>query len=556
MDDHEDRAPQSSLTPGRLLVIARRRWWIVLACFVLGGGGAFAFVTQRPPSYDATDVVAVQALPTVLGAATPGAIPGPDPAVEVHVSTVVAAATRAAGRPVRLEATLAAGTPTITVKATASSAAGAAAAAKAAASALVADRTAAIQALASSLDAHIAALGAQEITLSATAKTNSFNATKLAVVQGELQISYTLQQNYEVSAAAVQLATNVLPVAQPAGISRKKATEIGLLVGLLIGCALALISDHLDDRLRSSSELAEIGAVTLLAELPTRPRVNGRRTLLSATSNDELSEAVRQLRTALRFLSVEKPLRTLLVTSAAPGEGKSFVAANLAVALAVSGTRTILVSSDLRRPRLETLLESAPSSHGLSEAIAQAALTAYSATNTRNGDGPLPADTPMDLEGLLVMTGVENLLLLPAGVAPPNPAELLGSSHMGSLVDALKAVSDIVIMDSPPVLAVTDALVLTAHADGVLLVISKGKTSRSAARRALRQLESGLAPVLGVALNRSSPPDVTPYTRDAKPVPGPARGRRSRSSSGPEPLVTPAARTEPVRGAQQAQHTP
>jgi succinoglycan biosynthesis transport protein ExoP len=354
----------------------------------------------------------------------------------------------------------------------------------------------------------------------------------------------------------VQLASNALPAAQPAGISRKKATQIGVLVGLLVGVALALIVDHLDDRVRSSSELAEIGAVTLLAELPTRPRVNGRRTLLSATSNDELSEAVRQLRTALRFLSVDKPLRTLLVTSAAPGEGKSFVAANLAVALAVSGTRTILVSSDLRRPRLETLLESAPSSHGLSEAIAQAALTAYSATNTRNGNGPLPADAPMDLEGLLVMTGVENLLLLPAGVAPPNPAELLGSSHMGSLVEALKAVSDIVILDSPPVLAVTDALVLTAHADGVLLVISKGKTSRGAARRALRQLESGLAPVLGVALNHSSPPDVTPYTRDVRPVPGPVRGRRSLPSTGPEPMATPAARTEPARGAQQAQHTP
>ena len=296
------------------------------------------------------------------------------------------------------------------------------------------------------------------------------------VVQGELQNYYTEQQNDLVAGQAVQLASTV-PPPPTAPAPGKKVLELALLVGLLVGCGLALVTDRLDDRLRSLAELVEIGDVALLAELPTRP-AGGRSTFVTADSHDELSEAVRELRTALRFLSVDKPLRTLLVTSASPGEGKSFVAANLAVALAVSGARTILVSSDLRRPRLESLLESAPSSRGLSEAIADAALTAYSATNTHNGAGPAPRPR-VDLDRLLVMTGVENLLLVPAGASPPNPAELLGSSHMASLIGALKAESDIVILDSPPVLAVTDALVLTAHADGVLVVMAKGRTSRA-----------------------------------------------------------------------------
>ena len=330
--------------------------------------------------------------------------------------------------------------------------------------------------------------------------------------------------------------------------------ELALLVGLLLGCGVALVTDRLDDRLRSSAELVEIGDVALLAELPTRP-AGGRSTFVTADSHDELSEAVRELRTALRFLSVDKPLRTLLVTSASPGEGKSFVAANLAVALAVSGARTILVSSDLRRPRLESLLESAPSSRGLSEAIADAALTAYSATNTHNGEGPAPSAAKMDLDRLLVMTGVENLLLVPAGATPPNPAELLGSSHMANLVEALKAESDIVILDSPPVLAVTDALVLTAHADGVLVVMAKGKTSRGAARRALRLLDSGLAPVLGVALNRSTRPDAVPYAAHRKFGSNNPSARKSRPWRHPEPAQA-AARTAANRGSPQAQHTP
>jgi succinoglycan biosynthesis transport protein ExoP len=552
MDEVEDRATPGPLTPARLLVVARRRWWVILLCAVVAVGASVAYVTQRPSAYKATAAVTVQPLPTVAGSAALPSLPGPDPSIEVQTSAVRAAAVKAAGEVVQLTEVTSSTNTSIAITATAPGAAQASRAAQAAAVAFVADRSAAIRTLATGLNAQIASLGTQVNTLARTAKTNTFDAAKLAVIQGELQSFYTEQENYQVSAQAVQVTTTVAPPAALAGASRNKIIEIALLVGLLVGCSIALVADRLDDRLRSSSELAEIGDVSLLAELPTRSSA-GRGSFVTTDSHDELSEAVRQLRTALRFLSVDKPLRTLLVTSASPGEGKSFVAANLAVALAVSGARTILVSSDLRRPRLESLLESAPSARGLSDAIADAALTTFSATSTRDGHSEA-ARTPIDVEALLVMTGIPNLLLLPAGASPPNPAELLGSSHMATLIEALEAESDIVVLDSPPVLAVTDAMVLTAHADGVVLVVAKGTSSKSSVRSALRLLQSGPAPVLGVALNRSARADVVPYSYD-----GEAESRRlfrRRRSGQTTPALASEALAHRERRAESRQRTP
>jgi polysaccharide biosynthesis transport protein len=544
MPDVEDRTSQPSLTPARLVIIARRRWWIVFVCLLLAAGGSVAYVKERPAPWAATAVVNVQPLPTVAGSSALPSLPGPDPTVEVQTPAVLRAAASAAGLAegkVHLVATTATTVTTIDVTATAPTASQASKAARAAAVTLAANRLIAVAALGTGLDTQISALGVQINQLAAQAKTNSADAAKLAVVQAELQDFYTQQQNYQVAAQAVTVATNAAPIAHRTGTSRARVIELSLLGGLLVGCAIALISDRLDDRLRSASELAEYGDVALLAELPTRA-LAGRTSFIDANPHDELSEAVRQLRTALRFLSVDKPLRTLLVTSAAAGEGKSFVAASLGVALAVSGTRTILVSSDLRRPGLEGLLGLPPSSKGLSEAIADAALTAYStaaATRTNGATeaaGARAGTTSLDLTDLLVETGVPNLQLVPAGASPPNPAELLGSTHMAELIDALEARADIVILDSPPLLAVTDALVLTTHADGVLMVMAKGRTSRANARRALRLLDSGLAPVLGVAFNRSDRSGGIPYPYSDAAGPRSTRSwRRSQEPSARAP---------------------
>jgi non-specific protein-tyrosine kinase len=193
-----------------------------------------------------------------------------------------------------------------------------------------------------------------------------------------------------------------------------------------------------------------------------------------------VSEAYRTLRTNLSFYSVDDPIRSLVVTSSAADDDKSAVAANLAVTMAQSGRSTILVDCDLRRPTLHDLfhLESEP---GL--------------TNVILGD----------YEGLpLQATNVENLSLLASGPKPPNPADMLGSKRVDALIEELVGQADFVIFDSPPAIAVTDAAVLGAKVDGVLLVVSAGKTRREHAERAKETLEKARARIVGVTLTNAS----------------------------------------------------
>ncbi|MCB8944218.1 MAG: CpsD/CapB family tyrosine-protein kinase [Ardenticatenaceae bacterium] len=191
-----------------------------------------------------------------------------------------------------------------------------------------------------------------------------------------------------------------------------------------------------------------------------------------------VSEAYRTLRTNLSFYSLDHPIRTLVVTSAAPGEGKSTTVANLAVTMAQSGRRTILVDCDLRRPSLHTLFN-------VSE---QPGLTNMVLDET---------------EAPLQKTGVENLWLLASGTKPPNPADLLGTQKVDKVIEQLTAQADIVLFDAPPVIAVTDAAVLGAKVDGVLLVISAGKTRREHAERAKELLEKAKVRIVGVTLTNA-----------------------------------------------------
>ncbi|HLF27097.1 MAG TPA: CpsD/CapB family tyrosine-protein kinase [Anaerolineae bacterium] len=195
-----------------------------------------------------------------------------------------------------------------------------------------------------------------------------------------------------------------------------------------------------------------------------------------------MAEAYRTLRTNIYFSSLDRSIHTLLVTSPAPGEGKSTTLANLAVALAQGEKKTILVDADLRRPSLHTIFNVSN----------DAGLT------TMFVDGAAMQEPP------LKEVGVPNLLLLPSGPLPPNPAELLGSTRMDAALEALKARADIVLFDAPPVIAVTDAVVLGTRVDGVLLVIGAGQTKRDHAKRAKEMLEKVKVRVIGVALNNVS----------------------------------------------------
>jgi capsular exopolysaccharide synthesis family protein len=190
------------------------------------------------------------------------------------------------------------------------------------------------------------------------------------------------------------------------------------------------------------------------------------------------AEAYRTLRTNILFSSLDRPLRTLLVTSTAPNEGKSTTLANLAVTMAQAEQRVLLVDCDLRRPSLHTLF-GLNNEQGLTSAILAQ-------------DDSLPP---------LQATSVPGLSVLTSGPLPPRPADLLGSRRMAAMIERLSASADIVLFDTPPVVAVTDAAALAPRVDGVLLVLYAGHTRRDRAREARQLLEKVKANIVGVVLN-------------------------------------------------------
>ncbi len=191
-----------------------------------------------------------------------------------------------------------------------------------------------------------------------------------------------------------------------------------------------------------------------------------------------VSEAYRQVRTNIQFYSLDRPVQTLLITSASPEDGKTTTVANLAVTFAETGRSVIAVDCDLRRPALHRFFN-LPNESGLTALIRE----------------------EKTLDEVVLRTDVPHLQVLPSGPLPPNPAELLGSQRMERVVDALRAAADVILFDSPPTISVTDAAVLGAKMDGVLLVVKEGKTKRDHVVRAKQLLDRVNAKVLGVVLN-------------------------------------------------------
>jgi succinoglycan biosynthesis transport protein ExoP len=296
----------------------------------------------------------------------------------------------------------------------------------------------------------------------------------------------------------------------PISPNPKRDTMLGLIVGLLLGLGASLLREQLDERLRSREEVERVTSMPVLAELPLEAE-SAREPNAIATHErplGALAESTRGLRTSLNFLGIDEPLRLIVVTSSNPGEGKSTVAANLAAAYAQAGSRTVIVSADMRRPRLEAIFNKAPGA-GLSDLLAALPSTSAIATNGtngshRNGESSVMEVDPVQsaISSFLKPTHIDNLFILPAGHLPPNPAELLGSLRSTEVFRGLTGLADIVIIDSPPILAVTDAAVLASRADGVVLVASAGQTHRKALAQSVATLGSGRARLLGVVFNK------------------------------------------------------
>ncbi|MBI4329592.1 MAG: polysaccharide biosynthesis tyrosine autokinase [Chloroflexi bacterium] len=263
---------------------------------------------------------------------------------------------------------------------------------------------------------------------------------------------------------------------------------LGGIAGLLVSLVIASVVEYLDDTVKSDDEVEKLLHLPAVGTVPRLtadalsssfgdPRELG---VGADGSRSPAAEAFRVLRTNLDLSRVDKPVQTLLVTSAAPSEGKTFTAANLAVASAQAGKRVILVDADLRRPSAHRLF-------GLA-----------------NGQGltNLILDPTIDLSVVLQNTNVSGLRVLLGGPIPPNPAELLGSNHMRQVLASLRTQSDTVIFDSPPVLLVADAAILSSQMDGTLLVVESARTRTDIVKRAVDALTKVGGTIIGVSLNK------------------------------------------------------
>ncbi|MBE9506745.1 MAG: polysaccharide biosynthesis tyrosine autokinase [Chloroflexi bacterium] len=254
-------------------------------------------------------------------------------------------------------------------------------------------------------------------------------------------------------------------------------TALAGVVGAMLAVGVGFLVEYLDDTIKTPDDVRRTLGLGTLGAIGQLKKGEDELVLVDQPLSP-VSEAFRVLRTNIRFASVDKPLRTILVTSPGPTEGKSTTVANLAVAMAQAGFKVAAVDGDLRRPRLHHIFNIHPR-EGLTGALLEGST-----------DGRLQ---PVQVEGLAV---------LPAGELPPNPAEMLGSQRMRDLLSELAQHVDVVLIDSPPVLPVTDAAVLAQSVDGVLLVIDVGETRREVARRAAEGLTQVGANLIGVVLNR------------------------------------------------------
>lgn len=319
---------------------------------------------------------------------------------------------------------------------------------------------------------------------------NADEVTRLESRLLQYQESYSnLLKSYEDLRLAEARLTDNVQVAESAVVPERPVrpqtllnTLLAAVVGVMLATLAAFLIEYLDDTVKgpddvSALQVTNLGLITRMNAQDAPDKL-----IVLNEPRSPAAEAFRSLRTNIQFASVDRALRVLMITSAGPGEGKSTVAANLAAALAQAGQRVVLVDADLRRASVQRLFKMSNSA-GLTDSLIQ--------------DGG-------SLNGSLRPTRVEHLQLLMSGALPPNPAELLASDRVGVLLKQLQEQVDIVVLDTPPCLVVTDAVALSKRADGVLVVVEAGKTRRAAMEQTLKTLRQVGAPVLGTVLNKYS----------------------------------------------------
>jgi len=322
----------------------------------------------------------------------------------------------------------------------------------------------------------------ETVLLEATVTDNSRNRSRLVAATLATQFK-SLVESLETPPGKQDSAVKVEVVAGPetagAPVSPRPLRNLAFacLLGLLVGAAAVMVREVLDTTVKSPQALQDIAGAPVLAGVPFDTSAKAGPLTMTRSGHNARAEALRQLRTNLQYVDVDRPVKTLVITSAVPGEGKSSTACCLAMLLAEAGQRVLIMDADLRRPRIAEYF-------GLEGA---AGLTTVLA-------GKASVDEVLQRYGTL-------LWVLPSGFLPPNPSELLGSQHMADLLNELRDRFETIIVDCPPLLPVTDAAVVAARADGALLLARSRKTTSAQVTTAVKALQSVDARLLGCVLN-------------------------------------------------------
>jgi len=322
--------------------------------------------------------------------------------------------------------------------------------------------------------------------------------TRLATVNAGIY-TFLLQKHEEarIARAATISSINVIDPAivpeVPVKPNKKRNLLLALIVGAMAGIGLAFFLEYLDDTVKDAEMAKQLVGAPVLAVIPHIPvsamekvgtdeEEKVKRTLITHLDpRSPVSEAFRTLRTGIHFASFNAQKKVILVTSSFPGEGKTTIAANLAETMAKTGSSVLLIGCDLRRPTLHTIFDH-PMSPGLTEVLIGDVL----------------------IDKAIHHTGINSLDFISAGMTPPNPAELVGSEQMRRLLDELRPQYDTILLDAPPLLAVTDASLLSEYADMLVVVLEVGRVQVRAAQRIGELLKSMQTPLAGMVLNDKS----------------------------------------------------
>jgi polysaccharide biosynthesis transport protein len=472
-----------------LIFLRRRKWWVI-ATALLVLAVSLALSLSQPKKYSATAQLLVQFSGTAVNVGSGLQVTPTDVQTELQLATsapVLRVVRSKLGSTPPVAASQIAQTNVITLTAISPTPELAARVANAYATAFVAyTRGVAISSLTAAetqLRSKIFFLRKQIKSLQhnpAAASEVSALANQEAVLKEQIA---QLEVNGAVATSGVEFVTPAQAPNSPSSPRPVRDALLGLAAGLMLGLGAAFLRDILDDALSSKELVERLGGAPVLALVPMVSSWKQRDQPLVVSAVEPTSpaaEAYRSLRTSLQFVRQAQDLRTLLVTSPTAAEGKSSTLANLGVVFARAGERVVLVSCDLRRPRLGQFFGLEEKS-GLTEVLV--------------GRRSLQ-------DALRRVQGYGNLWLLGAGPIPPNPAELLSGPKAREIFAALKANFDLVLVDSPPALPVTDAMVLSKYTDGTLLVVAAGQTRRTELQRTAEKFAQVDVPVVGIVLNQ------------------------------------------------------